>query len=388
MKKASLLLLASALCFWACGPKEEPYNYKDKDITGVKVELPDAFSARKVFVLNEGQMGSNNASLDVLRVSDKQYITGIWKKMNPDGPGLGDVANDIAVNGDEVWIVVNNSGYVEVISALDETHIASITIPTPRSIAFDDNYAYVSSYSGAYITYGGDWSIVGSSNPKGHVYRIDKKTKKIVGSAVEVGYQPEGLAVWDGKLYVANSGGFASQLPPDYAYEKKVSVIDLENFKVEKSIEVAINLDKVYSDGQGNIFVTSMGDFYTTPSSLWMISGDKVKKVADHAYKTCLLGDSVYVIGDDNENVYGDGITHKYDLSSYRVDNGSVVPRYINLSFEGQPYGIAGVNGYLLLADAGDYFNPGTLSLYDTYNSSFKPWTVTAGVCPSHFAIW
>ncbi len=381
--------MAAAMCFWSCDPKEDLYDYKDKALTGTKVNVPESFNAKKVFVLNEGQMGANNASLDVLRVSDGQYITGVWKKMNPGEPaGLGDVANDIVVIGNEVWITVNNSGYVEVISAQDETHIAAITVPSPRSIAFDDKYAYVSSYSGAYITYGADWKIVGSSNPKGHVYRIDLATHKLAGEPVEVGYQPEGLACYDGKLYVANSGGLASQLPPDYSYDNKVSVIDLSTFKVVKDIVVEINLEKVYYDGAGQIYVTSMGDFYTTPSSLWVIQGDHVKKVCEHVYKSCILGNSVYVLGDENELDYSENATHRYELSRYSIDGGAFKPTFFNLAFDGKPYGIACFDGYLFLADAGDYFNPGTLSMYDTYDSPFKPWTVPAGVCPAHFAIW
>ena len=50
------------------------------------------------------------------------------------------------------------------------------------------------------------------------------------------------------------------------------------------------------------------------------------------------------------------------------------------------PYGLCALGGgAFLVSDAGDYFNPGTVSLY---NGSGKVWTVTAGVCPGHFAIW
>ena len=75
--------MAAAMCFWSCDPKEDLYDYKDKALTGTQVNVPENFNAKKVFVLNEGQMGSNNASLDVLRVSDGQYITGVWKKASP-----------------------------------------------------------------------------------------------------------------------------------------------------------------------------------------------------------------------------------------------------------------------------------------------------------------
>ena len=52
------------------------------------------------------------------------------------------------------------------------------------------------------------------------------------------------------------------------------------------------------------------------------------------------------------------------------------------------PWRVTSLEGDLLLvADAGDYFNPGTLSLYDTSEQD-KRWSVTTGVCPGHFAVW
>ena len=395
MKKASLLLLAATLCFCACKHQEEPYNYQDKDITGETVELSKYIDCQKIFLLNEGQMGANNASLDVLRVKDKQYINGIWKKMNPgEGPGLGDVANDIGIKNNEVWIVVNNSGYVEIISALDETHIASVNIPTPRCIAFDDDYAYVTSYSGSFIEYDSNYAIVNSKNSKGHVYRIDLKTHKLVGSPVEVGYQPEGLAVYDGKLYVANSGGLASQLPPDYAYDNKVSVIDTKTFTLERNIEVAINLDRVYYNGKDAIYVTSMGDFYKVHSGLYVIKNNRPTKVDAHISKSFMCDDgTLFAIGTESELDYS--AKHDYTLSSYRIDEEDptfVKNTYYNIEIDATtPYAIAIVDNYLLVADAGDYFNPGSLSLYENIDLTLtrkKTWTVTTGVCPGHFAIW
>ena len=284
MKKAFLLLLCGAFAFCAC--QKDPVPSKDSTLDGQAVDVSFiSTSARKVFVLNEGGMGSNNSTLDFLRFEDGKYILSAFNKMNPDvGAGLGDVGNDIAIHGKEAWIVVNNSGIVEVISAEDETEIATVTVPTPRNIAFDDNYAYVTSWAGAYITYGADYSITDSKNPKGQVYRINLKTKKAEGS-VEVGYQPEGIAYYNGKLYVANSGGISSQLPPTYAYDNTVSIIDAASFKVEKTVEVQVNLKNVYSDGKGNIYVTTLGNYWDVHSGLYMLTASapaSVKHVDDY----------------------------------------------------------------------------------------------------------
>ncbi|MBO7071395.1 MAG: hypothetical protein J6W09_08905 [Bacteroidales bacterium] len=399
MKKAFLLLAGVAL-FWACDPssKEGPYNFNDKDLKGENVTILGSFDARKVFMLNEGQKGSNNASLDMLRFTDAQYITDVFKKMNPEeGAGLGDVGNDIKVIGNEVWITVNNSGIVEVLDARDEKQIAAITVPTPRNIAFDDKYAYVSSWAGAYADgqYDNDgiFHITDSKNPKGAVYRINLSTKKLDGS-VEVGYQPEGLAVSGGKLYVANSGGISCQLPPNYSYDNTVSVIDLKKFEVEKNIEVVVNLYYVYADSHGVIFVTTMGNYNDVHSGLYAIVDERVIKVCDYVSKSAQLGDSIYCIGTETEFDWALK-THEYSLRSYKldkVDKGAAVPTFYNVTVDGNPYGIHVLetsnakDHYLLMTDAGDYWNPGTISMYD-FSDGKKLWTVSTGVCPAHFAI-
>jgi hypothetical protein len=393
MKKATLLLLCGALVFCACHkePVPEPPS-QDADLTGEKVDVsgfPE--SVGKVFLLNEGQMGANNASLDFIRMSDGNYITGAFKKMNPGvGAGLGDVANDVAVHGDELWIVVNNSGIVEVVSAKDETEIAVIPVPTPRNIAFDDTYAYVTSWAGAYVTGGYDesWNyvITDSKNPKGQVYRIDLKTKKVAGS-VEVGYQPEGIAIYNGLLYVANSGGISSQLPPTYSYDNTVSFIDTQNFKVTGSLEVQVNLKNVYSDGKGNIYVTTLGNYWDVHSGLYKInlslpSGSNVSKVADYVSVSALYGDTVYCIGTDSEFDWT-ATSHVY--KAWSVRDGTRSDMTLNVSATAL-YGLYALDAdTFLVTDAGDYFNPGTVACYD---KGAKLWSVTAGVCPGHFAVY
>ena len=392
MKKALLAAFAAGLlAFTACdivdfggkAPAETPS--KDAQLTGTQVDV-SAIPAgiRKVFVLNEGGMGSNNATLDFLRIGDGNYVTGAFRKMNPGvGAGLGDVGNDIAVCGDEVWIVVNNSGIVEVLSAKDETEIAAIAVPTPRFVAFDDTYAYVTSWAGAYANGNYDagyYAITDYKNPKGQVYRINLSSKKVEGT-VEVGFQPEGIALLDGKLYVANSGGIASQLPPDYAYDNTVSVIDAKTFTVRKTIPVAVNLKNVYSDGAGSIYVTSLGDYWSVHSGLYRIDGnDAVTHVSDYVSVSALKDGVVYCIGAEEEFDWNAAKTWKAFSCK-----GGVKSRLYWTVDAATPYGLCVFSpSTYLLGDAGDYFNPGTVSLY----AGVRKWTVTAGVCPGHFAIW
>lgn len=386
MKKAFLLLLCGTFAFCACQKDRVPS--KDATLDGQTVDVSIiSTSAQKLFVLNEGGMGSNNSTLDFLRFKDGKFVNGAFKKMNPDvATGLGDVGNDIAIHGEEAWIVVNNSGIVEVISAYDETEIAAIPVPTPRDIAFDNNYAYVTSWAGAFINYGADYSVMDFKNPKGQVYRINLTTKKVEGS-VEVGYQPEGIAYYDGKLYVANSGGIASQLPPTYSYDNTVSIINAASFKVEDTVEVQVNLKNVYSDGKGNIYVTSLGNYYDIHSGLYVVfasaaSSQKTGHIADYVSVSALCGDTVYCIGTDSEFDWS-GNPHTYSAWSVTGRTQKALSWTIT---EATPYGLGVLDAdTYFVGDAGDYFNPGTVTCY--YKGA-KRWSVTAGVCPGHFALY
>ncbi|MBQ1693041.1 MAG: hypothetical protein II636_08165 [Bacteroidales bacterium] len=397
MKKTALLLLCGALFMGACQKIEQhEIPSKDNGLTGVTVNVDNfANQANKVFLLNEGSMGSNNSTLDFLRLPAGLYITDAFGKMNPSvRGGLGDVGNDVAVINNELWIVVNNSGLVEVISCDDETEVKAISVPTPRNIAYDANYAYVTSWAGAFSQYEG-YDLVDYSNPKGQVYRINLKTKEVEGT-VEVGYQPEGIACYNGNLYVANSGGLA--LPPTYSYDNTVSIIDAASFAVKKEVEVQINLKNVYSDGKGNIYVTTMGNYYDVHSGLYMFkaaSPDSPVHIADNVSVSTINGDTVYCIGTETEFQWG--ADHSY--SSFTVKNGVKTPLTLNLTHN-TPYSIGVLNentifvGELALSSyedegetkwSSDYFNPGSVTCYWHGN---KLWTVQAGVCPGHFAIY
>ncbi|MBQ4026526.1 MAG: YncE family protein, partial [Bacteroidales bacterium] len=105
MKKAFSVLCA-VLCIAACTKDLEPS--KDILLEGDELNLKGfGGNYRKLFVLNEGGMGANNATLDVLRLQRGMYVRSAFRKMNPAvSGGLGDVGNDIALHGEELWMVI------------------------------------------------------------------------------------------------------------------------------------------------------------------------------------------------------------------------------------------------------------------------------------------
>lgn len=230
-------------------------------------------------------MGSNKCQLDLLNTVSSEYTQNIYPMANPSVvKELGDVGNDIKIYGSKLWIVVNCSNKVEVCDARTCARQGQVNIPNCRYLTFDGGYAYISSYVGPVQ--------VDANAQIGRVYKVDTLTLEIVGQ-VEVGYQPEELAVVGNKLYVANSGGY--RVPN---YDTTVSIIDLDTFTEEKKVDVAPNLFRLRADKYGQVWVSSRGDYNTHPSRLyWMKDGVVGGSVDVPVSSMCIVGDSLYYVG-------------------------------------------------------------------------------------------
>lgn len=344
-----------------------------------KVTAPEATAhVAGFYVLNEGNMGSNKCTLDYFDYSSGIYSRNIYAERNPGVvQELGDVGNDLAVYGGKLYAVVNCSHFVEVMDLHTARHRAQVSIPNCRSIVFDGPYAYVSSYAGPVL--------LDPNARLGYVARIDTATLQIVDTCT-VGYQPEEMAVVDGKLYVANSGGYRA---PNY--DNTVSVIDLRTFRKEKDIDVAINLHRMAADTKrGLLYVSSRGDYANTGSDIYVIdaSADKVVGTLSCPCSTMrLAGDSLYIVSSEWSNA---SATYKttyaiYDLKRRQMVSDAFIADGTETSID-QPYGLAVCpdNGDILITDAADFVTPGTLRCYS--KKGVLRWQVTTGDIPASIA--
>nr|WP_199157773.1 DUF5074 domain-containing protein [Pedobacter sp. ASV2] len=356
---------------FACRKDPQPLP---SEITRVE---PDPVSALKGFYLvNEGNMNMNKASLDYMDLVNGLYTRNLYNQVNPEvTKGLGDVGNDIAIYGSKVYVVVNISNKVEVLDVKTARKLGQINITNCRYVTFNNGKAYVSAYLG---------KVGDPKAPNGIIAEIDTTSLK-VNRTVEVGRQPEEMAIIGSKLYIANSGGYS---PPNY--ESTLSVIDLPTFKETKRIEVAINLDRVKADRYGDLYVTSRGDYYTIPSKLFVIDThtDKIKKVFDIAASNLTIDDDIAYIY-STEWSYIQGINAiSYNMINVK-DETLLSTRFITDGTEKNikiPYGIAinPQNKDVYITDAKDYVTPGRLHCY---NAAGKlKWTVTTGDIPAHIA--
>ena len=371
-KKNLILLIVVISSFTSC-------QGDDPIIKEEIVELPSQTptAVEGFYLLNEGNMSSNKASLDYYDYKTGVYKRNIYSQANPEATlGLGDVGNDIAVYGNKIYAVINNSNKVEVMDAKTTKRLKVIDIKNGRYVTFGNGKVYVSSYDGE----------IGLDNntPNGFVAEIDT-TSLNIGRTVKVGRQPEGLAVVGQKLYVANSGGYN---PTNY--ERTVSVIDLKTFTKTKDIDVAINLNRLKVDSDGDIYVSSRGDYYSIASKLFVIDTktDLVKKTFDIACANLwIAGDQAYVIGSEfNYTTFENVIT--YSLINTKTETllpQSFLPKSVS-DLITTPYGIAvdPISFNIYITDAGDYVSPGKLYCLDKDGNT--KFTVTTGDIPAHIA--
>ena len=149
---AIALLLGMALC--GCR-KEETIVPPVYGPLGFQTD-PDA-DPIGMYVLNEGNMGSNKADIDFLDYREASYASGIYAGKNPTVvKGLGDTGNDLQIYDGRLFAVINGSHKVEVMDAYTAERITQIDIANCRYIAFKDNYAYVTAYVGSDAEFSAD----------------------------------------------------------------------------------------------------------------------------------------------------------------------------------------------------------------------------------------
>ena len=375
------LLCFLALCMQSCRDSDTVISSEPED-TGSKAEKGDVMG---LYLLNQGNMGSNKATLDYLDLSGDNsenviYHRNIYSERNPNEiKELGDVGNDIKIYGSKLWMVINCSNKVEVADAYTCKKVAKIDIPNCRYLAFDGGFAYVSAYV-APVNMRQDAEV-------GAVYKVDTLTMKVVDK-VTVGYQPDELAVVHGKLYVANSGGYRN---PNY--DRTVSVIDLKTFKEERKIDVAINLHRCRADKYGQLWVSSRGDYKEVPSRLYWLKPnaagqmEKGGELEVPVSNMCIVGDSLYYIGVQwNETSKKNSIEYGIvNVSQHKViaHSLSIAPEIQSIEM---PYGII-VNPQkkdFYLMDAKNYVSSGELFHFKA-DGTFD-WRVWTGDIPAEAA--
>ena len=379
MKKISLLILFSLLlcCTISCREDElvVPTEY---DI--LPFEPSTDVNPIGMYLLNEGNMGSNKASIDYVDFKNAYYVRNMYAERNPTViKELGDVGNDIQIYGSKIYAVINCSHKVEVMDAHSLVRIGQIDIPNCRYIKFDKGNAYVSAYVGPVA--------IDPDAQLGAVYRIDTTSLAITGKCT-VGYQPDELEIIGEYIYVANSGGYRV---PKYDYT--ISVVEKFGMTQVEKIPVGINLHRIEADKYGKLWVTSRGNYGSIRSKMFVLEKEskfsRKMVVTDTLDIPCsemhIQGDSLYFYSvewsnqeEKNHIAYGIiDVRTKELVTDHFITDGTEKDIEI-------PYGINvhPITGDIYVTDAKNYVSSGALHCYSREGK--KKWSVRTGDIPAH----
>jgi YVTN family beta-propeller protein len=187
-----------------------------------------------VFIVNEGGFTKNNGSISYITHSNK-VVNNIFEQANG-GQVTGDVLQSFSRVGNYGIICANNSQKVVVVDARTFKLLSTITDGTdyPRfSLGITSDKVYVTNGSFA-----------------GQVMVINLNTFTVT-KKIPVGDGPEEMLLSNGKVYVANSGGFG--------IGNTISVINTSTDAEETRITVGDYPTEMEKDAQGFLWVLCKG---------------------------------------------------------------------------------------------------------------------------------
>lgn len=327
------------------------------------IQLPLGAYDNGVLILSQGNYMGSNAEVSYLSSDFGTFQNQIFGTVN-EGSVLGDTGQDIGLEGDRAYIVLNGSNKIEIVNRYTFAHIATIStgLSNPRYIAFNNGKAYVSNW--------GDPTSVTDD----YIAVIDLGSNSITAN-IPVAEGPERLLVEDGKLYVAQTGG--------YGFGTTVSVINLSSNTVTASVPVG-DVPNSLVEENGFLYVLCGG----VPS--WTGAETNGKLVRINLANNNVTGTREFAAGQHPSNLVEDNnkLYYTVDLDIFTTTPSAATLPATPL-FSTTPQGAYGVyamainNGHIYIGDALDYNSNGKVYVHDL--SGALQQTYTVGVIPAGF---
>ena len=293
MKKYLLIFaVLGATLFTACSNESNETYTKIVPVT------------KGVFIVGSGNsMSGITGNLTYFDFATEKATVGAFKQAN--GIELGKTANDALQYGSKLYIVVDGENTVfvadgttlKVIKAISTTQLLGETEGvSPRRITAADGIVYFSTFGG-------------------YVAAIDTTSYQLVKS-YKAGSYPEGIAILDKTLYVANSDydmGMNASISMINIETGAETVLKDENIRNPQTIAVADN---------GTIYYLDYGlygpapDYEQTNAGVYEYANNKTKKLIADATNMGCAGSRIYAFS----ALYGKKVNfYVYDLYTNSV---------------------------------------------------------------------
>ncbi len=328
-------------------------------------------------ILCEGIKGSDNSTITRIDFQTGSYSDNYFSEANS-GQKTGDIANDLILRDSIAYIAVSKTGTIEAFSMNTGRSIGRIYFPAnvwPRKMVFiSDTLAYVTTY-------------IEQSNDDFYVYGFNPEKLKLTGVKIQVGSHPEGMALYDNKLYVVNSG--YGDLHFYHPKASTISVIDLDTKTEVNNIKTGNNPNRIWADGKGKIYVA----YWELPSKKDFggiieydaVTMEKLREWKTMVYDFCLNknSDTLYYLSSSINTIANNSAGVNY----IALDDANAVPRELIKNEKSKDmWSAIAINhdrNELWVASAFDYQTAGNLMVYSLSSPSIIKNTYKTGIIPN-----
>lgn len=318
----------------------------------------DPSPVKAVWVFNEGNFNSNNASITAYNPQTKSSVADIFGPANS-GEELGSIPSDAVLYNGKLYVALSGSNEIAILNPTTGKRTGKITgVDSPRHILFVNNTtAYVTSLTQPKITI------------------INPETKTIESEIST--FSPAELLVRQGDFIYSNL----------WSYGKQVIKIDIRSQTLVADVEVGIQPVSLVADKDGILWALCDGAWPGSPlgneqpsikkidSKTMTVLGEWIIP-ATGAFSPRLIidksGENLYLL---NKNVYK--ISTTAESLSFDV--------HIVLKSGANPLSLAidPSNGDMYVTDAGDYVNAGMVYRYSKLGAQIDAFK--GGISPSVF---
>lgn len=324
--------------------------------------LPD-FVNKGCYILCEGLFGQNNSSLTLLDFETNQVINNYFFKKN--NIKIGDTANDILISGDTSFIVVSTNNKIIAFNTktgLMIKEIISDKLKTPRKIVkLNDSLFAITNLKNNSVTF------------------LNSNKLEILDKVVVVGPAPEGIAVCDKHIFVANSG-YGDYLS-NQADAGTIYVIDKNTLSLITKFKNLPNVIQLEFNRVNNRLYARYNNLPSLKDSLGGIvefDVDSLKEIRRWKLKVYYItinskANSIYYLND-------------YGIGKIELTNGSINNNFIKKQSSNEVwYSIIScqIDEKLYVTNAKNYQTLGELIIFNPNDSIFIPIKYNVGLNPN-----
>jgi len=306
-----------------------------------------------VFILNEGNFTWGNGTISYFSYDSVKIYNDVFSIVN--GRPLGDVPNSMSIYNEYAYIVVNNSGKVEVVKRNSLESVTTITgLKSPRNLVVINNLkAYVSSLYSDSLTI------------------IDLKTNSVSGY-INIRRTSETIAVTGNKAFVSNWYG-----------GDEIMVINTENDKVIDSVKVGREPESMVIDKKYILWILCNGGWSRENyAELVGISTQTHAIMKRHIFSSMLDSPSGLIINGGGDTLFflEEGI-RRMDIEATVIPSEPFIEEKDHLFYK---LGVNPVNGDIFVTDAVDYQQRGYICIYNNkgdYLRSYQAGIIPGSMC-------